>query len=117
MGLFKNVQMQGAQKTELRGVHVYKLSGAVCSATQQMSVFQQPQNNSFICLLAISGLVILVVNPAAWNPSAPSGGEMRRNPREVALSSALGITPRRFAPGINSIYASNFVSLIFGECH
>jgi hypothetical protein len=42
MGLFKNVQMQGAQKTELRGVYRYTLSGAVCSATQQMSVFQQP---------------------------------------------------------------------------
>jgi hypothetical protein len=40
-GLFKNVQMQGAQKTEPRGVYRYTLSGAVCSATQQMSVFQQ----------------------------------------------------------------------------
>jgi len=44
MGLFKNVQMQGAQKTEPRGVYRYTLSGAVCSATQQMSVFQQPRN-------------------------------------------------------------------------
>jgi len=41
-GLFKdpkghaNVQMQGAQKTELRSVYGYTLSGAVCSATQQM---------------------------------------------------------------------------------
>jgi len=42
LGLFKNVQVQGAQKTELRGVYGYTLSGAVCSATQQMSVFQQP---------------------------------------------------------------------------
>jgi hypothetical protein len=42
LGLFKNVQMQGAQKTEPRGVCKYTLSGAVCSATQQMSVFQQP---------------------------------------------------------------------------
>jgi hypothetical protein len=49
LGLFKNVQMQGAQKTELRDVYGYTLSGAVCSATQQMSVrvvpfrvFQQP---------------------------------------------------------------------------
>jgi hypothetical protein len=37
-GLFKNAQVQGAQKTELRGVYRYTLSGAVCSATQQMSV-------------------------------------------------------------------------------
>jgi len=42
MGLFKNVQMQGAQKIELRGVYRYTLSGAICSATQHMSVFQQP---------------------------------------------------------------------------
>jgi hypothetical protein len=33
--------MQGAQKTEPRGVYGYTLIGAVCSATQQMSVFQQ----------------------------------------------------------------------------
>jgi hypothetical protein len=39
MGLFKNVQMQGAQKAEPRGVYGYTLSGAVCSATQQISVF------------------------------------------------------------------------------
>jgi len=29
LGLFKNVQMQGAQKTEPRGVYEYTLSGAV----------------------------------------------------------------------------------------
>ena len=29
-------------KNEPRGVYRYTLSGAVCSATQQMSVFQQP---------------------------------------------------------------------------
>jgi hypothetical protein len=53
-GLFKypeghaNVQMQGAQKTESRGVYRHTSSGAVCSAIQQtlralqgMSVFQQ----------------------------------------------------------------------------
>jgi hypothetical protein len=40
-GLFKNVQMQGAQKTESRGVYRHTSSGVVCSATQQMSVFQQ----------------------------------------------------------------------------
>jgi hypothetical protein len=37
-GLFKNVQMQGAQKTEPRGVYRYTLSGAVCSATKQTIV-------------------------------------------------------------------------------
>jgi hypothetical protein len=47
LGLFKNVQMQGAQKTEPRGVYEYTLSGAVCSATPQMSVFQQPLNFYF----------------------------------------------------------------------
>jgi histone acetyltransferase (RNA polymerase elongator complex component) len=47
-GLFKNVQMQGAQKTELRGVYGNTLSGAVCSATQQMSVFQQSPGNPLI---------------------------------------------------------------------
>jgi hypothetical protein len=41
LGLFKNVQMQGAQKSEPRGVYLNTLSGAVCRATQQMSVFQQ----------------------------------------------------------------------------
>ena len=46
-GLFKNVQMRGAQKIEPRGVYRYTLSGAVCSATQQMSVFQQPRNLQF----------------------------------------------------------------------
>jgi hypothetical protein len=39
MGLFKNVQIQGAQKTETRGVYRYTLSDAVCSATQQMNGF------------------------------------------------------------------------------
>jgi len=46
-GLFKNVQLQGAQKTGPRGVYRYTLSGAVCSATQQMSVFQQRLNFYF----------------------------------------------------------------------
>jgi hypothetical protein len=46
-GLFKNAQMQGAQKTEPRGVYRYTLSGAVYSATQQMSVFQQSRNACF----------------------------------------------------------------------
>jgi len=47
-GLFKNVQMQGVQKTELRSVYGNTLSGAVCSATQQMSVFQQSPSNPLI---------------------------------------------------------------------
>jgi hypothetical protein len=42
LGLFKNVQMQGAQKIEPRGVYRNTSSGAVCSATQQLGVFQQP---------------------------------------------------------------------------
>jgi len=47
-GLFKNVQMQGAQKTEPRGVYGYTLSDTVCSATQQMSVFQQSHSKPLI---------------------------------------------------------------------
>jgi glycosyltransferase involved in cell wall biosynthesis len=57
-GLFKNVQMQGAQKTEPRGVYGHTLSDTVCGATQQarralqgmsvrvvpFRVFQQSQN-------------------------------------------------------------------------
>jgi hypothetical protein len=42
LGLFKNVHMQGAQKAEPRGVYENTLSGTVCSATRQMSFFQQP---------------------------------------------------------------------------
>jgi hypothetical protein len=41
-GLFKNAQMQGAQKPEPRGVYFHTLSGAVCRATQQMGIFQRP---------------------------------------------------------------------------
>jgi hypothetical protein len=41
MGLFKNAQMQGAQKAHCEAYCKHTLSGAVCSATQQMSVFQQ----------------------------------------------------------------------------
>jgi histone acetyltransferase (RNA polymerase elongator complex component) len=47
-GLFKNVQMQGAQKTEPRDVYGYTLSDTVCSATQQMSVFQQSHSKPLI---------------------------------------------------------------------
>jgi hypothetical protein len=38
LGLFKNVQMQVAQKAEQRGVYEYTLRCAVCSATQQTMV-------------------------------------------------------------------------------
>ena len=48
LGLFKNVQMQGAQKTELRCVYEYPFSDTVCSATQQMSVFQQSPGKHLI---------------------------------------------------------------------
>jgi hypothetical protein len=54
-GLFKNVQMQGAQKTEPRGVYGYTLSGAVCSATRQMGGFQQPYFSSMQNLSIFSG--------------------------------------------------------------
>jgi hypothetical protein len=40
--LFKNAQVQGAQKTEERGVYENTSSDEVCSVTQQVSVFQQP---------------------------------------------------------------------------
>ena len=32
--------------------------------------------------------IVIPVKPAVWNPLASDGGEMRCNPREVALSSA-----------------------------
>ena len=50
-GLFKNVQMQGAQITEPRGVYGYTLSDVVCSATQHMSVFQQPLSSCFFIMI------------------------------------------------------------------
>ncbi len=37
--------MQGAQKVEPLGVYFHTLSGALCSATQQLSVFKQPTGN------------------------------------------------------------------------
>jgi methylenetetrahydrofolate--tRNA-(uracil-5-)-methyltransferase len=57
MGLFKNVQMQGAQKTEPRGVYEHTSSGAVCSATQQMSVFQQPHSSYLYFYDAIAPII------------------------------------------------------------
>jgi len=47
-GAVQKWSLQGAQKTEPRGVYGYTLSGAVCSATQQMSVFQQPTLLTFL---------------------------------------------------------------------
>ena len=59
-GLFKNVQMQGAQRTEPRGVYLHTSSGMVCSATRQtrralqgMSVFQQPHSSGGFTLVEI----------------------------------------------------------------
>ncbi|MGA9109118.1 MAG: hypothetical protein ACLPSL_11400 [Smithella sp.] len=43
-------EMQGTQKTELRGVYRYTLSGSVCSVTQHMSVFQHPHLDNFLDL-------------------------------------------------------------------
>jgi prepilin-type N-terminal cleavage/methylation domain-containing protein len=71
-GLFKNAQVQGAQKTESRGVYRYTLSGEVCSVTQKtrcalqgMSVFQQPRSGFTLVEVMISifilGLVMATV--------------------------------------------------------
>jgi prepilin-type N-terminal cleavage/methylation domain-containing protein len=77
-GLFKypkghaNVQMQGAQKTESRGVYRYTLSGEVCGVTQQthralqgMSVFQQLRSGftlvEIMVAIFILGLVMATV--------------------------------------------------------
>jgi prepilin-type N-terminal cleavage/methylation domain-containing protein len=71
-GLFKNTQVQGAQKTESRGVYRYTLSGEVCSVTQKtrcafqgMSVFQQPRSGFTLVEVMISifilGLVMATV--------------------------------------------------------
>jgi len=74
-GLFKNAQVQGAQKTEPRGVYKDTLSGAVCSAipikSGQMSVrvpfrvFQQPHSGftlvEILIAIFILGLVMATV--------------------------------------------------------
>jgi prepilin-type N-terminal cleavage/methylation domain-containing protein len=77
-GLFKypeghaNTQVQGAQKTESRGVYRYTLSGEVCSVKQQtrralqgMSVFQQPRSGftlvEILVAIFILGLVMATV--------------------------------------------------------
>ena len=65
-GLFKNVQMQAAQRTEPRGVYLHTSSGAVCSATRQtrralqgMSVFQQPRSCGFTLIEILIAIFIL----------------------------------------------------------
>jgi hypothetical protein len=56
MGLLKKHHVLGAvqkcsdarhAKTEPRGVYEHTLSGAVCSATPQMGIFQQPVPTAF----------------------------------------------------------------------
>jgi len=65
-GLFKNVQMQGAQRTEPRGAYLHTSSGMVCSATRQtrralqvMSVFQQPHSSGFTLVEILIAIFIL----------------------------------------------------------
>jgi prepilin-type N-terminal cleavage/methylation domain-containing protein len=71
-GLFKypeghaNAQVQGAQRTEPRGVYLHTSSGAVCSATQQtrralqgMSVFQRPCSCGFTLVEILIAIFIL----------------------------------------------------------
>jgi general secretion pathway protein J len=58
-GLFKNAQMQGAQKNESRDVYYHTLSGEFCSATQHMSVFQQPRVRGFTLIEILIAIFIL----------------------------------------------------------
>jgi prepilin-type N-terminal cleavage/methylation domain-containing protein len=71
-GLFKNAQMQGAQKNESRDVYYHTLSGEFCSVTRQthralqgMSVFQQPRSGftlvEILIAIFILGLVLATV--------------------------------------------------------
>jgi hypothetical protein len=77
--------MQGAQKTEPRGVYRHPLSGAVCSATPQMSVFQQSQTPDFpvsiyLTYRAVSTTFSLLkkgtpcMTPAAKDNTGPEAG-------------------------------------------
>lgn len=72
MGLFKNIQMQGAQKNGSRGVYSNTSSDRFCSATKQthralqgMSVFQQPHRGftmvEILIAIFILGLVMVTV--------------------------------------------------------
>ena len=38
-------------------------------------------------MTSFSSIFMLQLIPVSWNPPVPAGGEMRYNPREVALSS------------------------------
>jgi len=66
-GLFKypeghaNAQMQGAQGTEPRGVSLHTSSGAFCSATRQVSIFQQPRNGFTLVEVMIAIFILAVV--------------------------------------------------------
>jgi general secretion pathway protein J len=63
--LFKNAQVQGAQEIESRGVYKYTLSDEFCSATPQMSVFQQSRRGftlvEILIAIFILGLVMATV--------------------------------------------------------
>jgi general secretion pathway protein J len=71
-GLFKNTQVQGAQKNESRGVYLHTSRGSVCRATQQtrralqgMRVFQQSRGGftlvEILIAIFILGLVMATV--------------------------------------------------------
>ena len=60
-GLFKNVQMQGAQKNASRDVYFNTLSGEFCSATRQMSVFQQSRGFTLVEILIAIFILVLVM--------------------------------------------------------
>jgi hypothetical protein len=69
--------MQGAQKAEPRGVSLHTLSGAVCSATQQMSVFQLPLlqfHTELINLLRRSNRIVAVKAGQAETIFGQAGG-------------------------------------------
>jgi general secretion pathway protein J len=65
LGLFKypeghaNTQMQGAQKTASRGVYYNTSSDEFCSATQQVSVFQQSYRTGFTLVEILIAIFIL----------------------------------------------------------
>jgi general secretion pathway protein J len=60
-GLFKNVQMQGAQKKASRDVYFNTLSGEFYSATRQMSVFQQSRGFTLVEILVAIFILSLVM--------------------------------------------------------
>ena len=58
-GLFKNAQVQGAQKIKPRDVYRHTLSGEFCSATPQMGVFQQTRIGGFTLVEILIAIFIL----------------------------------------------------------